>query len=131
MKCEPGKRILKEMSTKTFGQEGKQNFADIEDNEIPNFIGSQQTINTVTKTTTDINQFRRYCLSICEKRKLEELPITDLNNLLSKFFIKVRKRHGGEYEPNTMTSFQRSIQRHMSQKKIKINIRTDEDFKRF
>ena len=97
MHSERGKQILKEMSTKTFGQERKQNFADIEDDEIQNFIDSQQTINTVRKITTDINQFRRHCLLIGEKRELDELPTTDLDNLLSKFFINVRKRDGGEY----------------------------------
>ena len=37
----------------------------------------------------------------------------ELNNLLSNFYFTVKKRNGEEYEPNTLTSLHRSIDRYL------------------
>ena len=43
--------------------------------------------------------------------KIERLPASELERLLSKFFLNTRKKSGEEYEPATVSSFQPSIQR--------------------
>ena len=43
--------------------------------------------------------------------KIERLPASELERLLSKFFLNARKKSGEEYEPATVSSFQPSIQR--------------------
>jgi len=40
-------------------------------------------------------------------------PATD--KLLGKFFKDVRKQDGGAYEPDSISSFQKSIQRHLKE----------------
>ena len=37
------------------------------------------------------------------------IPAAALNKLLGKFFKDVRKQNGGEYEPRSVSSFQKSI----------------------
>lgn len=38
------------------------------------------------KTKSDLNVWYRWCESINEERKVEDLPIPELNRLLSHFF---------------------------------------------
>ena len=53
-----------------------------------------------------------------KNEKLKALiPASELDHLLSKFFLNARKQNGDEYEPATVSSFQRSIQRYLSEKK--------------
>ena len=47
-----------------------------------------------------------------KNEKIESLPASELHHLLSKFVLNVRKKNGEEYEPATVSSFQRSIQRY-------------------
>ena len=44
------------------------------------------------------------------------------------FFKDVRKQNGGEYEPDSLSSFQRSIQRRLKELKLSFNILKDEEF---
>ena len=46
---------------------------------------------------------------------MEDIPLEELNSLLAHFFIKVRKLNGEEFEPGTLTSFQRSFDRYLRQ----------------
>jgi len=47
---------------------------------------------------------------------------------LSRFFISVREQDGTEYEPRTLSGFQRSFQRHLHEKGSLINILKDNEF---
>ena len=53
-----------------------------------------------------------------KNEKIESLPASELDHLLSKFFLNARKKNGEEYEAATVSSFQRSIQRYLSEKNI-------------
>ena len=52
-------------------------------------------------------------MSMKEARQIENIPASELDLLLSKFFISVHKQDGSEYEPATLSCFQRSFQRHL------------------
>lgn len=65
-----------------------------------------------------------------ETREIEALPVHELDTLLCKFFMETRKRSGEEYEPDSLSSFQRSIQRHLSDKESSVNILKDTAFQR-
>ena len=82
------------------------------------------------QTISDLRTLKCFCLSINETSELESLPANELDKLLSKFFKDVHKENGGEYEPSTLTSFQRSFQRHFSEKKLPYNIFEDKEFTR-
>jgi len=79
--------------------------------EIERFICNQKSANTIRKTVTDMNTLQRYLKSINKDEiKIECLPEQELDHILAKFFMSVRKSTGEEYEPDTISSFQRSIQ---------------------
>ena len=63
-----------------------------------------------------------------KNEKIESLPASELDHLLSKFFLNARKQNGEEYEPATVSSFQRSIQRYLSEKKYPFNILKGNEF---
>ena len=59
---------------------------------------------------------------------VKNVPADALDKLLGKFFKDVRKQNGGEYEPDSLSSFQRSIQRRLKELKLSFNILKDEEF---
>ncbi len=95
---------------------------------IQEYFEKQRPENTTKKTGYDINVWNRYCLSIGEPRNLENILANELNVLLCKFFMNVRKKDGCVYEPSFLTSFQRSIQRHLKDKHFSFNIFQDMEF---
>lgn len=109
---------------------------EIADEELPNsqeaieaFILDQRAENTVRKTKSDLKIFQKYLDSIGKgNTSIETLPEAELDHLLSKFFMSVRKPDGTEYEPNSLSSYQRSIQRHLQDRKYGGNILKDEAF---
>ncbi|XP_078361481.1 uncharacterized protein KIAA1958-like [Oculina patagonica] len=98
--------------------------------ELEDFISAQRSSNTVKKTKSDMRALQRFCSSINETRELEKMTSSELDKLLSKFFKDVRKENGAEYEPSSLTSFQRSFQRYFTEKKLPFNIFEDETFSR-
>ena len=90
---------------------------------IDDFINQQKSANTNKKTSTDMNTLLRYMKANGMKNeKIESLPASELDHLLSKFFLNARNKNGEEYEAATVSSFQRSIQRYLSEKKYPFNI---------
>ena len=85
----------------------------LDDSEISSFIEENRNSNTTKKTKTDLNVWTRWCNSKNERRPMEDISPEELNSLLAHFFIKVRKLNGEEFEPGTLTSFQRSFDRYL------------------
>ena len=79
------------------------------------------------KTTTDMNTLACYMKEIGKNVKVENLPAAELDHLLCKFFMNVHKKNGQEYEPDSISRFQRSIQRYLSEKGSSVNLLKDED----
>ena len=95
----------------------------------PNTILStnRKGANTNKKTATDMNTLLRYMeANGMKNEKIESFPASELDHLLSKFFLNARKKNGEDYEPATVSSFQRSIQRHSGEKKYPLEILKDE-----
>ena len=112
-------------------QEQQQHEQQQDDSQekIDEFINKQKSVNTVRKTMADMNILRRYMSTInMGEINIENLPTSELNHLLSKFFIEVRRKDGKEYEPGTVSSVQRSIQRYLNDKKSSVNILKDNEF---
>ena len=65
-----------------------------------------------------------------KNEKIESLPASELDFLLWNFFLNARKKNGEDYEPATVSSFQRSIQRYLSEKKYPFNISKDNEFQK-
>ena len=77
-------------------------------------MDEQKNINTKRKTNSDIKKWYQWCKDNNEHRKLDEMLPSELNRLIGHFFVTVRKSDGSLYEPDTLTSSQRSIDRHLT-----------------
>ena len=73
--------------------------------------------------------WKRFCLQQHENRELCDIPADDLNLLLCKFFKTVKKLDGTEYEPVSLTCFQRSLQRSLNERGSDVNIIDGAKFK--
>ena len=60
---------------------------------------------------------------------IESLPASELDHLLSNFFMNVRRK-SSEYERATFSSFQPNIQRYLSEKKYPFNRLNDNEFEK-
>ena len=96
--------------------------------EIEKFLQEQKSKNTQYKTKSDLNAWKKSCESQKESRAIGNIPANELDLLLSKFFISVRKQNGTEYELGTLSGFQRSFQRYLHEKGSLINILRDNEF---
>ena len=65
--------------------------------EIEKFLQEQKSKNALYTTTSDLNAWKKFCEFLKESRAIENIPANELDLLLSKFFISVRKQNGTEY----------------------------------
>ena len=71
--------------------------------------------NTKRKTNSDIKKWYQWCAEHNEVRKLDDLSPDELDRLLGRrFFVTVRKAGGTMYEPDTLSLFQHSLDRHLT-----------------
>ena len=61
---------------------------------------------------------------------LTNIPAPDLDKLLCSFFKDLRKKDGRDYEPDTVSSLQRSTERHITEQKLLFDILKDDAFSR-
>ena len=99
--------------------------------EIDNFIHGQKSKNTVKKNKLDWQRFDAYCQGkMMSCFDITNIPAPDLEKLLCSFFKDLTKNDGSDYEPDTVSSFQKSIQRHITEQKLPFNILKDDVFSR-
>ncbi len=95
--------------------QGSEVFNEYTDSQEDSFVKAQKSGNTVKKTTSDMNNFYRYLAQINKRHiNILNLQANELDHWLAKFFKDVRKINGEEYEPDTISGFQRSIQRFLT-----------------
>lgn len=96
--------------------------------EAQKFIEGQRPENTKKKTEYDMNVWKRYLQSCKETRNTEDIPDKEFNALMCRFFMEIKKKDGEQYEPVSLTSFQRSLQRYLNDKGSTTNILKDNQF---
>ena len=82
----------------------------LSDNELKLILKGQRNSNTERKTKSDLNVWYNWCRSIGEAR-----PTEDGHQLswTSRPFLSVKKRDGSSYEPDSLTSLHRSLERQL------------------
>ena len=90
--------------------------------DINDYILALRPESTVKKTKYDLNVWNRYLDTINESRQIENIPPDELNVLLCRFFMDIKKKDGKQYEPTSLTSLHRSLQRHLNDKGSPINL---------
>ena len=86
----------------------------LDDKAVEAFVDQQKNKNTKRKTHSDLKTWYTWCGKHGETRELKDIPPAELDRLLGHFFVTVRRKDGSLYEPDTLSSFQRSIDRHLT-----------------
>lgn len=107
----------------------RENVTDTQEDSTFEFVRGLQNTNTRRKTESDLRKFNNYLTKNGEHRNPEEIPVYDLDMHLARFFINAKKAGGEDFEPDTLKSIQRSVNRYLAEKKLNINIITDKEFK--
>ena len=90
------------------------------DLEIDNFLAGTKSKQTVYKETSDYNRFKAFLKEIGKDfyGNIEDIPAKELDEILCQFLMKGKKFNkttgkydGGEYQPDSLTSFRNSLQR--------------------
>ncbi|KAK3705275.1 hypothetical protein QZH41_000076 [Actinostola sp. cb2023] len=95
--------LLQADNSKIEGNSDKLQSQKLDQKQVEAFINENKNSNTVRKTKTDLNVWKRWCNSIEEQSTMEDIPPEELNQLLSHFFMKIRKLDNTEFEPSTLT----------------------------
>jgi len=81
--------------------------------------------------TTDMNTLLRYMEANGTKNgKIGSSPVSALDHFFSNYFLNARRKNREEYEPATLSSFQHSIQRYLTEKKYPFNILNNNRFEK-
>lgn len=98
------------------------------DAEVTQFIENNRNKNTTKKTRSDLNVFYRWAKTVNETRTLDEIPPTELDNVIAHFVLKVRKQDNSELEPDTLTSYIRSFDRFLREQGKPYSVLLDRQF---
>ncbi|XP_078606551.1 uncharacterized protein LOC144879184 [Branchiostoma floridae x Branchiostoma japonicum] len=92
------------------------------------YIDKEKNLNTERKTEADISHFLLFLEANGEERRPENMSVEDLDELLGRFFLGIRKDSGEEYESDSLPSKHRSIARYLKEKAYPAEIMTDRRF---
>ena len=81
-----------------------QRFRIYSDAETDAFLKENKNKNTGQKTKSDMKIVSDFFRSVGELRDLAIILSSELDSLLARFFLGVRKRDFSEYEPDTLCS---------------------------
>ena len=103
-------------------------FASISDEEVKKFTEKLENENTKKKTLYDIKVFKEYLDACDEKREIEDITPVELQEIIKKFVLAVRKKNGEEYEPSSLRAFIQSIDRHLRKNNYGFSMHNDKEF---
>ncbi|KAK3732670.1 hypothetical protein QZH41_007975 [Actinostola sp. cb2023] len=122
------KELDKVLTNQAETTDGLKTTDTVEKSVVEKFLDDNKNVNTARKTKTDLNVWRRWCQPRDETREIEDIPPSELDGLLCLFFIEAKKQNAADFEPGTLTSFQRSLDRHLRQKSKPYSILSDRQF---
>ena len=97
------------------GDDGRDEFED--DSELLEFIASKKSRSTWSKTNREVERFQRFLADQHnEYRVLTDIPVKTLDIYVGEWLLSLKKPDGSDYEPDSITSFHRSIDRHLRSK---------------
>lgn len=97
--------------------------------ELQKNIEQQKSKNTERSTKTALNTWKSWCETTGETRKIEEIPKEELNQLLKHFYWEIRKTNGEDFEPGSLRTIQRGLDRQLLRNEVGFSIIRDEVFK--
>ena len=103
-------------------------FASISDEEVKEFAEKRENENTKKRTFYDIKVFKEYFDACDEKREIGDITPVELQEIIKKFVLAVRKKNGEEYEPSSLRAFIQSIDRHLRKNNYGFSVLNDKEF---
>ena len=83
--------------------------------DIEIFKKSSRPVNTVRQTDKWMRVYNEWATIRNAEKNILELPPYQLDLLLQSFYAEVKKKKGGDYEPNSLASMQASIDRFLKE----------------
>ncbi|XP_070547977.1 uncharacterized protein KIAA1958-like [Ptychodera flava] len=115
----------------TTGSSASARFANVSTDDVSVLVSTQKNKNTEMKTMREVAVFEEWRQSMTtEIRRIEDIPPPELDPLLGRFYLSVRKKNGEEYEPDSISSYQKSIDRHLRNANYGYSIMRDELFQK-
>ncbi|VDI55594.1 Hypothetical predicted protein [Mytilus galloprovincialis] len=93
------------------------------DEETDQFLDINKNKNTGSKTKSDVKIVRDFFVSVGEMRDPTEILPKELDSLLARFILGVRKRDLTEYEPDSLHGIPNSLNRYFRDMKLTIRSR--------
>ena len=134
MDANPVERELERLSNRMLDLDGQteernRRFREISIERSHTFVDDIKNRNTKRKTASDVNLLHSWMSEkLRDNRKAEFIPPSELDSILARFFLSIRKPDLTEYEPESIKSKQLSISRYLKEKKYKYDIMTDCQF---
>ncbi|VDI12119.1 Hypothetical predicted protein [Mytilus galloprovincialis] len=106
---------------------GSSRFRSVSNEDTDEFLRKNVNKNTDYKTRSDVKTFYTWAQQVGEFRELQMIPFKELDAILARFYLGVRNKEGQEYEPDTLTGFQNSIESFLSKKTLDIHYDKEND----
>ena len=90
-----------------------ERFPWLQEEEINTLRSRNENSNTTKSTKMWLNVFNEWKLQRNEARRFEDIPPEELDAILCRFFAEIRKKDGGEYEPESLAVMQSILDRHL------------------
>ena len=103
-------------------------FVVVRDDDVNAFSEQQENDNTKKKTLYDLKIFREFLETCDEKREIENITPVELQAIIKKFVLAVRKKNGDEYEPSSIRAFLQSIDRYLRKNNYGFSVLNDKEF---
>ena len=114
--------MASEQKVNIMAEETGSRFLAVNETETSAFIE-----NTKRKTGYDVGIFKQWLSIVRELQNPEDIDVSELNMLLTRFYLSVRTKLNQEYEPDSLKSIQSLISRYLNEKR-NINILKDKEF---
>lgn len=105
--------IFNDFSTENQGLSTSNRFSIATAQNLEDLREKSRNKNTKKSTQTWLKVFDAWRNERGEPRKLEEIPAEELDGVLCRFFVEIRKQDGNEYEPDSLAVMQSSLDRHL------------------
>ena len=105
---------------------------------VQTFINQNTATSTIYKNNSAemrLSSFIKTTINENDCRKIENIPATELNEIMCKFFMTAKKvnkssitKLGELYQPDSLSSFQHAWQRLLTSRGSTVNLKTDKEF---
>ena len=97
-------------------------FIPVDETDVQQFIYENENQNTMRKTLGHVKLFQSFLLHNDEHRDIHTISPCDLDPLLSKFILSIRRKNGVEYEPSYIRGIIGSIERYLKRHRYEASI---------